>query len=133
MKWLVARVLDPNGSWFSNGRVLSRVEFRTGRMDSPLEKAALVQSVSTHKLTIDIEHSMRACTIVEAPTADEAHRVAEPVIDEALDLLDFENIGLSRNAVLGPGFARSFVDGAVVSRQPSVPFGPFTAYAIQPW
>ena len=75
--------------------------------------------------------AMRAATIVEASSAEEATALALEHFEVAADLLAMNMRGVSKYAVTGVGFCRDLQSGDLQPRIPRSASGPWTSYRVQ--
>ncbi len=137
MTFLVVRLCEARGLFQHWTYVLGNVELRPPSADFDDERDALVLSAAAFSMgdDLDVEHTMRAATVVEVDSVHEADAIAGERFEVAIDLVSLRAPGISLHAVTDVGFARDLTTGRLMHARPKRFRSPSTTFAVmqQKW
>ncbi len=115
---------------------IGHIELRNAAADMESERKALQQSMASHgESAVQPDFvAARASTIVEAASAQDAFLLAEPRINEALDVLTAINPtrAFSSYGLMEAGCARDLTNGTVTPRMPAAGiFNPWSTVLME--
>lgn len=128
-RFIVIKLMLDNSMFFGSAHSINQVEIRPSSSDTESERAALEISLGINKEQCNLNRVMRTVVVVDAESLDEAIYIADLRVDEALDILELENSGISVHAIMKSGCVRNLLTGGI---DPIVykTFGPFPTYRI---